>query len=479
MCKQDDSFIFGKIAIVFLFTNIQPEYCPMKISKIHIKDFLRFKDFTLDLTYPKGHEKEGKPLDKVCFIGQSGTGKTSLLELIPMFLYEYETNLIIRKNLPNDVENINFDVHFGIEYQYIANLQFMLDYQKKRFLNVGNITFDIDTDELIFEDEDFYTLYDEWRGDNTSKLIYFPSNLNYDVEIETDNKLENRVIIDFSQDKVSSVWNLILEKIQTYQEQELKIRQDISKVVEKSSSNLDLIQEALKNLKTWKNSEFNPIKDVADNCLDPLLKKFELRVKTELDFKTKDDIGFIKIEDFEGNEIPNGLWSTGTKQVILSALPLYLLKPKHTVILFDEPERSLYPDLQRTVVDYYSSLAENCQFFYSTHSPIIASSFDPWEIVELKFNKEHKVYREIYYEGENHIDNYKWNPKYMRWDDILQRVFDLEDDGSPERRLKLDELATLNVKYKKLTKQGQEHSEAALGIIKDIGKLSKELSEWD
>ena len=67
----------------------------------------------------------------------------------------------------------------------------------------------------------------------------------------------------------------------------------------------------------------------------------------------------------------------------------------------------------------------------------------------------------------------------MRWDDILQRVFDLEDDGSPDRKIKLDELATLNVKFKKLKKQGQEHSVEALDIIKDIEKLSKDLSKWD
>ncbi len=110
---------------------------------------------------------------------------------------------------------------------------------------------------------------------------------------------------------------------------------------------IETIQKALKKLEDWKKTEFNPIQDIADNCLDRLLKPFKLKVKTVLDIKSKDDIGFIKIEDFDGNEIPHGLWSTGTKQVILSAMPLYLLKPKHTVILFDEPERSLYPDLQR------------------------------------------------------------------------------------------------------------------------------------
>ena len=57
----------------------------MKINGIHINDFQQFKDFHLDLTYPKGHEKEGQPLDKICFIGQSGTGKTTLLNIIMEF----------------------------------------------------------------------------------------------------------------------------------------------------------------------------------------------------------------------------------------------------------------------------------------------------------------------------------------------------------------------------------------------------------
>ena len=446
----------------------------MKISKIHIKDFHQFKDFTLDLTYPQGHEKAGQPLDKVCFIGQSGTGKTSLLELIPKFLYLYDTNLISNIRLESLITNVEVEVLFHGED--IVQLNLVYDYALDGKERDDIFLFNKVNEKYRFNSEfSFVTSY----SSEVSKLVYFPANINYEIDLGIKDVLDEREIVDFSKDKISSIWNLILEKIQNYQEQELKIRQDISKVVEKSSSNLDLIQEALKNLEIWKNSEFNPIKDVADNCLNPLLAKFKLRIKTELDFKTKDDIGFIKVEDFEGNEIPHGLWSTGTKQVILSALPLYLLKPKHTVILFDEPERSLYPDLQRTVVNYYSSLAESCQFFYSTHSPIIASSFDPWEIVELKFNKEGKVYRETYFEGENHIDNYKWNPKYMRWDDILQRVFDLEDDGSPDRKIKLDELATLNVKFKKLTKQSQEHSVEALEIIKNIEKLSKELSKWD
>ncbi len=442
----------------------------MKISKIHIKDFHQFKDFTLDLTYPAGHEKEGKPLDKVCFIGQSGTGKTTLLELMPLFLYDYPTNLAYLSNFDEIVKNIHFVASFGSSNE--QSFELFLGKSGRELRKLSN---DINNMPNIVIIE----LFLKWQKETASKLIYLPANINFDLDLETESKFADKLIIDFSNEKISTVWNIILEKIQTYQEQELKIRQDISKVVEKSSSDVTAIQEALKKLEDWKKNEFNPIQDVADNCLDALLANYKLRVKTELDFKTKDDIGFIKIEDYNENEIPHGLWSTGTKQVILSALPLYLLKPKHTVILFDEPERSLYPDLQRMIVDYYSSLATDCQFFYSTHSPIIASSFEPWEIVELKFNETGKIYREIYFEGENHVDNYKWNPKFMRWDDILQRVFDMENDGSPARKEKLDELATLNVKYKKLVKKGEENSPNALEIIKKIEKLSKELSKWD
>src|ERR1700728_3377818 len=54
----------------------------MKLCKVIIKDFQQFKHLELDFTYPEGHDKAGEPLEKVCFIGRNGTGKTTLLNLI-------------------------------------------------------------------------------------------------------------------------------------------------------------------------------------------------------------------------------------------------------------------------------------------------------------------------------------------------------------------------------------------------------------
>ena len=57
----------------------------MKVKELYIKKYHQFEDFHLNLTYPEGHKKARQSLDKVCFIGQSGTGKTSLLHLIRHF----------------------------------------------------------------------------------------------------------------------------------------------------------------------------------------------------------------------------------------------------------------------------------------------------------------------------------------------------------------------------------------------------------
>ena len=61
----------------------------MKIEHLHIKNYKQFSNLDLDLTYPAGHEKAGEPLDKICIIGQSGTGKTNLLEIIKKSVIDF------------------------------------------------------------------------------------------------------------------------------------------------------------------------------------------------------------------------------------------------------------------------------------------------------------------------------------------------------------------------------------------------------
>ena len=87
--------------------------------------------------------------------------------------------------------------------------------------------------------------------------------------------------------------------------------------------------------------------------------------------------------------------STGTKNLLSTFIPLKIYKPKDSMILIDEPEISFYPDIQTQLTQLYTEVGINNQLIIATHSPLIASSFEPWEIVELKFDKNNQVYRDF------------------------------------------------------------------------------------
>ncbi|MFB6453954.1 AAA family ATPase [Chitinophaga sp. Hz27] len=423
----------------------------MKVRSITIPNLHHFKDLHIDLTYPKGHPKAGRALDKVCIIGQSGTGKTTLLKLISLLSHDAEKF----KEL-GELDEI-FDVRLEFEFEdiiVVRSVGYNDDDDNDNQLYDYDIYLSQEREELLFAELTMKAK--EYFSAFKPHSIYFPADLDYKLEVDqTDRQnLQSKNIIDFSTYSAANAWNIILSDIQKYQEEEIKIRQEISHVAERTT-NIKEIQKAVKNLEKWRKEAPSPVQDIADKCLDPLLKNFGLRVKTILEFHGKDDIGFLKVEDFNGKEVPNGLLSTGTKQVMLSALPLYLLKPDKCQILYDEPERSLYPDLQRTIIDYYISLTTNSQFFFSTHSPIIASSFEPWEIVELKFDKNWNVYRDKYYEGENHVDNYFVDPRYLDYDLILKKVFDIDDTNTETRANAIVELSMLKNQIDKFKEDGK------------------------
>lgn len=395
----------------------------MKVKSLSIKDFNQFKDFELDLTYPAGHPKAGLPLDKVCIIGQSGTGKTSLLNKLATKPQTYHppTNSDVARPLGF----INFeDTNLGISAK----------------------------------------LYDNgYIGENFLKLTYQPPIM---IEADVGSKDLGRNL---------GYWNDIIKEIVTFREQEIQKKLEIAELI---TTNQERLQEELANFNEWQKNMPNPLKDLADNFLDKILYKFNLRVRQSLDFKRTEDIETIKIETLEGKEVPNNLLSTGTKQVILTTLPLYAQKPQGKIILFDEPERSLYPDIQTLIVDFYIQLTTNCQFFFATHSPLIASCFEPWEIVELKFRPDGTVYRELYYDAEkgNHVDNYTIDPRYLRWDSILTRLFDLDKDSNDARTRKLMELASLRSKLEKAN--GQLSMEEKKKLYAQFEKLA-ELLDWE
>ena len=187
----------------------------MKVTSIDIPDLFHFKDLHLDLTYPKGHPKAGKPLDKVCILGQSGTGKTTLLKLFSILSHNLEGHkelVDIKKLKDLKIEFLLDDLSGSISIGYTEdNTKNLRNFLSNCSINGRPIPFEKAKKRLI----DF--------ADNTKTLsIYFPAELDYKLEIDQDESLtlDKQPIIDFSREKAANTWRIILSDIQKYQEEE-------------------------------------------------------------------------------------------------------------------------------------------------------------------------------------------------------------------------------------------------------------------
>jgi len=365
----------------------------MKIEKIELKDYKQFKDLTLDLTYPKGHKKEEKPLDKICIIGQSGVGKTNLLNRIKL------------------------------SKKYIKHLG-----NNNALYNTNNVVIKYKTENSNkFEVNESFYMIDTKHSEIIEGYIWTRLEAkvaNYDDEL-------NEYLLKLSKKLVS---------IDTYEKDDLK-----------------------KELEYWESKNFNILKQIIDK-INIILIKFNLKLSN---INLDDDRDLIIKDLSNGDTILYDFLSTGTKKIISNILNLTSSNPKDSIILIDEPENSFYPDIQRKLTELYMEVGENNQLIMATHSPLIASSFEPWEVVELKFDGDNQVYRELYYEGDRHIDNYFLDPRMLTWTSILVDIFDLKEDSFSLREKKLMEYAILKSEIKAM-ENGVDRDEK----IKKFKKLS-------
>ena len=193
------------------------------------------------------------------------------------------------------------------------------------------------------------------------------------------NNYKNEKIIDsnfvLSPDESDEFLFYLLYKLIIYDEKLVKIN---TKFV--SQVNVDNFEELHKELNDWKENNPNQRTIFAEK-VNYFLNKFHVKVDNQVPWG-----GGIKVIRTDDTEFPFEFASTGTKRIMLTTLLLFFLDTKNTIILFDEPENSLYPDVQQELITFYTQLATDAQFFFATHSPIITSQFEACERFILKFD---------------------------------------------------------------------------------------------
>ena len=381
----------------------------MKITGIDIGDYRQFKNIKFDFTYPTDHPKAGQPLEKVCFIGQSGTGKTTLLNVIWDF-FQVVIDSYHRVALDNmSVNDEAYNTFEGIKiWSIYDNKQIVLNYTelnsipdrieldvKSKYAHLGYHWFkELGIYNSIKEEESAKKLSifikdsiareaDAFLFDQKDQPNTFSDFVKTDTQIENEKNLRENRISQARQNKIVSLgdlqslatWQYLLKEINEYDETTVT---RITSIVQNTPKNK--VQEELQK---W--IEADPRHELAEKCLNLILNNFFLELDTNAGNVP------ITLRTTGGVKIDSSYLSTGTRQILATAIPLYKFDTTDTVVLFDEPERSLFPDIQRILIDYYTSLAPKAQFFFATHSPIIASAFEPCERFILYFNENGEV----------------------------------------------------------------------------------------
>ena len=299
------------------------------------------KSLKLDLK-----QSDGSPYNTIILAGENGTGKTSILNTLSIFL-----------NL-GSFENFS-------EIQYFVDNEIYTIKPLEDFENYG-----------------FHTRTKNSTNETIKIRTNKDNNLN---EIET-NDLDLRHY-GCSYSKARSGFNTNLVKSSTTQQLDLVKREN------DSSDDFTNIKQLLVDISSQDNAEFTSIAKQSDSVkwsdFEPNSRSFRFKNAFNNFF---DSIKFTNIDEnsqeekkiiFKKNDsiISIDQLSTGEKQIVFRGTSLLKNSKKITggIVLIDEPELSMHPKWQEKILDFYRSLyiennVQTTQLFIATHSEYVIKS---------------------------------------------------------------------------------------------------------
>ncbi len=134
-------------------------------------------------------------------------------------------------------------------------------------------------------------------------------------------------------------------------------------------------------------------------------------------------------------DIPISNKGTGFKRLLMVAYFEYLAQKttkQHQIFGIEEPETFLHPELQQDLLTSIIELADDSQFFLTTHSPVFAGSTRDSNIVVVK--KENEVSTYYNYENEDEIldvviQELGIKPNYNLLNDNYRKAIFVEGSG--------------------------------------------------
>lgn len=371
----------------------------MKICKIIIKDYQQFQDFELDLTYPEGHEKAGEPLEKVCLIGSNGTGKSTLLDFINKTIQSQHssgtisTNSIIKYKFPNGRYYLNAKNTWLLDsIEKVPNYKDLIFYTYNHSSrNNSNIA------KFIINKQEIHDLILLKNNSPDLLISSLPEGNQNLYRRNIPNVTVNEALLlsknfpyyhIISSDTLNDFWKLLIYLI--------KKRESDFLTFQKREENLDKTVRTVQEEFDKKSPRIlTEIAKLWDKILGKAGLEFDVEGASN-PIQLNDNLqAYIRLKGTEKN-IPYSQLSTGIRNFIFRVGHIFTLYFNRNIergfLLLDEPENSLHPDFLYDLVDIYTGIIQNTQFFVATHNPIIAAQFEPYERFILEFDEQGAVH---------------------------------------------------------------------------------------
>ena len=386
----------------------------MKVKRLKFKNHKVLGD--LDISF---QIDSNNTLDTIVFIGENGTGKTTILREI--------YNLMDLENMQNSGNKIFLELE---ENEKAILKKYPLE-KNNNIIMEEDILYDcIDIKKEVYDFEDIEK--DKYK----SKVIYLPTEVNFNSLKSVDRtfrykyKFRNEINENLISDLPSAIANKIY--VEMIMNEDLPARESKEKVCKEVNSVFESMDLDIEFVGLSKDENTVPI-----------------------------------FKNIEGKEFDiNGL-SSGEKQLFLRALSLKFLNVNNSIILIDEPEISLHPRWQRKIVNVYENIGENNQIIIATHSPHIIGNVKKEQLRVLKKDKE----------GIKVMNSDELDETYGKTvESILMEVMGIINTRNEETAEKIEELRDLVREDKYGSK---EFEELYKSLRKYLGNLDIDLNLID
>lgn len=392
----------------------------MKICKIYIKDFEQFQDIELDFTNPE----TGEPLDKICFIGSNGTGKSKLLHIIKILFQEIipniqsgkTTHFLSSKEDSRIIYKVSYlDSHYFIYHPDHRAYLFKFDseriseeeFVKKIFAQPNHAQFTGDFWGYFQKgllSDDFLSKF-RLKGNSNDLFIYSPAESSHngykDIEDVPKTSVNDALELskqfpfhaEVSSEKVDIFWKLLVYNLR-------KRAEEKDNFENKPNNLIRIKQDLITEFDSLYPKILDRLEEVWNKILDKAGLYFDVKGANNPYQLTDNLKAYIRLKSNDQLIAYSNL-STGIRNYIFRLGHIFSLYFNREIdrgfLLVDEPENSLFPDFLFDLMDTYNDVIvdkkgqNNTQLFFATHNPIVAAQFKPSERIILEWNEDGTV----------------------------------------------------------------------------------------